>query len=80
MSRKHFTTSLDEGLLKSIKKLAIDLDRTVNDLLEEGIRYLLTKHGKAGEIMYGKVDSVDPSQLSSDGTYKRVVRRRVTEK
>ncbi|MBW1706382.1 MAG: hypothetical protein JRJ86_14635 [Deltaproteobacteria bacterium] len=33
MPRKHFTTSLDEVLLKAIKKLAIDLDRSVNDLL-----------------------------------------------
>jgi len=46
MPRKHFTTSLDEKLLKDIKKLAIDLDRTVNDLLEEGIKYLLKKYEK----------------------------------
>ena len=46
MPRKHFTTSLDEKLLKEIKKLAIDLDRSVNDLLEEGIKYLLKKHEK----------------------------------
>ena len=46
MPRKHFTTSLDEDLLKSIKKLAIDLDRTVNDLLEEGITFLLKKYKK----------------------------------
>ena len=44
--RKHFTTSLNEDLLKAIKKLAIDLDRTVNDLLEEGIEYLLKKYEK----------------------------------
>lgn len=44
--RKHFTTSLDEALLKKIKKLAIDLDCTVNDLLEEGIEYLLNKYKK----------------------------------
>ena len=46
MPRKHFTTSLEEDLLKSIKKLAIDLDRPANDLLEEGIKYLLKKHKK----------------------------------
>jgi len=46
MPRKHFTTSLDEKLLKAIKKLAIDLNCTVNDLLEEGVRYLLKKHEK----------------------------------
>jgi hypothetical protein len=44
MPRKHFTTSLDEKLLKAIKKLAIDLDCTVNDLLEEGVKFLLKKY------------------------------------
>ena len=42
--RRPFTTSFDEDLLKAIKKLAIDLDCAVNDLLEEGIRHLLEKH------------------------------------
>ena len=46
MPRKHFTTSLDQDLIKAIKKLAIDLDRTVNDLLEEGMKYLLKKYEK----------------------------------
>ena len=46
MPRKHFTTSIDENLLKAIKKLAIDLDRTVNDLLEEGIKHLIKKYEK----------------------------------
>jgi len=46
MPRKHFTTSLDEKLLKAIKKLAIDLDCTVNELLEEGVSYLLKKYEK----------------------------------
>jgi hypothetical protein len=46
MPRKHFTTSLDDKLLKNIKKLAIDLDRPVNDLLEEGIEHLLKKYEK----------------------------------
>jgi hypothetical protein len=36
MSRKHFKTSLDVELLQATKKLAVDLDCTVNDLLEEG--------------------------------------------
>jgi hypothetical protein len=46
MPRIHFTTSLDEKLLKAIKKLAIDLNCSVNDLLEEGIKYLLKKNEK----------------------------------
>ena len=44
--KSKFTTTLNTALLKDLKKLAIDLDRTVNDLLEEGIKYLLKKHGK----------------------------------
>ena len=46
MKRKQFTTTIKEDSLKSIKKLAIDLDRSVNELLEEGIEYLLKKYGK----------------------------------
>ena len=46
MSRKRFTTSLNEDLLKAIKKLAVDLDCSVNDLLEEGMQYLLKKYEK----------------------------------
>ena len=45
-NRKPFTTSLKVELLKEIKKLAIDLDRSVNNLLEEGIIHLLKKYGK----------------------------------
>ena len=44
--KRPFTTSLNTDLLKAIKKLAIDLDRSVNDLLEEGIKYLLKKYEK----------------------------------
>ena len=44
--RKPFTTSINSDMLKEIKKLAIDLDLSVNDLLEEGIEYLLKKYEK----------------------------------
>jgi len=44
--RKPFTTSLDKDLLKEFKKLAIDLDSQVNDLLEEAMRQLLKKYEK----------------------------------
>lgn len=44
--RKPFTTSLNAAILKDVKKLAIDLDRSVNDLLEEAMKDLLAKHGK----------------------------------
>jgi hypothetical protein len=44
--KRPFTTSLNADLLKEVKKLAIDLDRPVNDLLEEGIKWLLKKYQK----------------------------------
>ena len=44
MNRRPFTTTLKEDLLKEIKKLAIDLDKPVNVLLEEGIEWLIKKY------------------------------------
>ena len=44
MSKKKFTTTLDETLIKEIKKLAIDIGRPANDLIEEGIRLVLNKY------------------------------------
>jgi len=38
MARKHFTTSMDENLLKDLKKLAIDLGCDVNTLLEDAVK------------------------------------------
>ena len=46
MKRKQFTTTIKEAALKDVKKLAIDLDRSVNDLLEEAIEWLLKKYQK----------------------------------
>jgi hypothetical protein len=46
MKRKPFTTTIKEDALKDVKKLAIDLDRSVNDLLEEAIEWLLKKYEK----------------------------------
>ena len=48
MKRKPFTTTIKKDALKDIKKLAIDLDRSVNDLLEEAIEWLLKKYKKKG--------------------------------
>jgi len=45
MPRKHITTSIDLDLQKEIKKLAIDLERPLNDILEEAIQDFLKKHG-----------------------------------
>ena len=47
MKRKQFTTTIQEDLLKNVKKLAIDRDQPVNVLLEEGIRWLLDRQGAA---------------------------------
>ena len=49
MKRKPFTTTLNEKPLKELKKLGIDLDRSVNDLLEEAIDWLLEKYKKESE-------------------------------
>jgi hypothetical protein len=46
MDRKPFATRIDKALQKEIKKLAIDLERPLNDLLEESIRDTLKKYQK----------------------------------
>lgn len=46
MTRKPFATRIEKDLQKEIKKLAIDLERPLNDLLEESIRDTLKKYGK----------------------------------
>jgi hypothetical protein len=46
MTRKHMTTTIDNNLQKEFKKLAIDLESPINDLLEEAIRDLLKKYDK----------------------------------
>lgn len=42
--KKKFTTTLDEELIKEIKRVAIDLDCSANALIEEGIHLFLKKH------------------------------------
>ncbi|PKN88862.1 MAG: hypothetical protein CVU51_03025 [Deltaproteobacteria bacterium HGW-Deltaproteobacteria-1] len=46
MTRKNISTRIDNDLQKSIKKLAIDLEKPLNDLLEEAIQDLLKKYEK----------------------------------
>ena len=46
MARKNLTSSIELDLQKEIKKLAIDLERPFNDLLEEAIRDLSRKYEK----------------------------------
>jgi len=43
--KKMFSTKVRNDLLKEFKKLAIDLERPINDVLEEAIRDLLDKYG-----------------------------------
>lgn len=44
MSRKNLSTRIDNDLQKEVKKLAIDLEKPLNDLLEEAIRDVLKKY------------------------------------
>ena len=44
MSKKKLTTTLDQVLIKEIKKLAIDLGLSANELIEEGIQLVLKKY------------------------------------
>jgi hypothetical protein len=47
MPRKPVATRIENDLQKEIKKLAIDLEKPLNDLLEEAIRDLLKKYHKS---------------------------------
>jgi hypothetical protein len=44
MSKKKFTTTLDQVLIKDVKKLANDLGLSANELIEEGIQLVLKKY------------------------------------
>jgi hypothetical protein len=44
MSRKAMTTTLNQELVKKAKKLAIDRNKNLNDLIEEGLMILLSKY------------------------------------
>jgi predicted transcriptional regulator len=46
MTRKNLSTRIDNDLQKSIKILAINLEKPLNDLLEEAIQDLLNKYKK----------------------------------
>jgi len=49
MARKPLSTKIENDLQKEVKKLAIDLERPLNDLLEEAMQDLLKKYEKEGE-------------------------------
>ena len=44
MARKNLSTRIENELQKSIKILAINLEKPLNDLLEEAIQDLLKKY------------------------------------
>ena len=46
MARKSLSTRIENDLQKEIKKLAIDLEKPLNELLEEAIKDLLKKYEK----------------------------------
>jgi len=50
MPRVQFTTRLEEKLLKDIKKLAIDLDCSVNDIMEYCLKSFLKSPSQQKEI------------------------------
>ena len=44
MAKKPLSTKIDNDLQKEVKKLAIDLERPLNDMIEEALRDLLLKY------------------------------------
>lgn len=46
MKKKMFSTLVKNDLLKEFKKLAIDLERPINDILEEAMQDFLKKYEK----------------------------------
>ena len=42
--KKTFSTRIDQQILKALKHLAVDLDKSLGALLEEAIKDLLKKH------------------------------------
>ena len=46
MARKPLSTRIENDLQKEVEKLAIDLEKPLNDLLEEAIQDILKKYEK----------------------------------
>ena len=54
MARVQFTTRLDRDLVKEIKKLAIDLDCSVNDIIEYCLKSFLDSPANQKEVKKDK--------------------------
>lgn len=46
LARKNINTTIDEELYKSIRILALKKGVNANDLIEEGMRYILERENK----------------------------------
>jgi predicted transcriptional regulator len=44
--KRTFSTRIDDELLKALKHLAVDTDKSLGDLLEEAIAELIRKYSK----------------------------------
>lgn len=44
MARKNINTTIDEDLYTEIRILAIRLKKNTNDLIEEGMKYVIEKY------------------------------------
>jgi len=66
MEKKMLSTLIRNDLLKEFKKLAIDLERPKNDLLEEAMKELLAKYEK-------KVKAAQNGKLRDLGTRHQTV-------
>ena len=44
MARKNINTTIDEDLYKEIRILALQKGTNANDLIEEGMRYVIEKY------------------------------------
>ena len=64
MVRKPLSTRIENDLQKEIKKLAIDLEKPLNDLLEEAIQDILKKY-KGQKWKTTKAEFVDSVSLTS---------------
>jgi predicted transcriptional regulator len=45
--KRTFSTRIDDELLKALKHLAVDTDKSLGDLLEEAIGELIRKYSKS---------------------------------